>query len=497
MELELQADPVDITKLSSFKPLAALREARPRSQAMKIVWHDSPDHELWKNARTLAESRGKWRLEQLRPGTGTWLPGQPAPVLEQADSLDALTSDLPSPLAPVAAFEGRRTTSIHPLADGSVTISVDRGILRSVTAERPVALVTVSGDEKPVLAAVRLIAGTFSVGVPVASLAAQGIALSTGSKPTARQLGAPALPAPDMPIPAALSHILGHLTDVILYHAPAPSEPQAKNGSDNGRTEAVHQMRVAVRRALSALSIFRTALPEGGLDPVRNGLKTLGATLGHTRDWDVFVEETAPMIARAMPSDEKLERLIAAAIRRRNAYRASLADYLKSSSFRLLGIELAWFAAASCWHPVAEVPSDDPDEPLADAADMRTFAPVVLRRRWKKLLSAGKHIEELDLLGLHDVRLRAKRARYAAEMFASPHDGKSVHRAIRRLSRLQQSLGVLNDAAVAIDLMNELGGPSGRHGYAVGVVTGFACARASEMRPRIIEAFEKVRRLPM
>jgi CHAD domain-containing protein len=497
MELELQADPDEITKLSSFKPLAALRESRPRTHTMKCVWHDSPDHNLQKSGQTLAECRGTWRLEQIFPSIGTWLPAQPPPVLDEAESLDTFTAGLPSPLAPIAAFEGRRTTGVHPLADGPVTITVDRGILRSVTAERSVARVTLSGDDTAVLTAARLIAGAFHVQVPVASLAAQGIGLATGSKPTPRHLGAPALPAPDMTIPEALSHILGHLTDVILHHAPAPSEPEARDGSDNGRMEAVHQMRVAVRRALSALSIFRTALPEGTLDPIRHGLKTLGETLGHTRDWDVFVAETAPMIARAMPKDEKLERLIAAATRRRHEYRRSLSDYLNSPAFRMLGIDLAWFSAARNWYPAAEALPEDPGQPPADPINIEAFAPVVVRHRWKKLLSAGKHIEDLDLAGLHNLRLRAKRARYAAEMFASPDDGKSAHRMIRRLSRLQQSLGVLNDSAVAADLMNELGGPAGRHAYAVGLVTGFTAARADGMRPQIVEAFEKLRRNPV
>ncbi len=494
MELELQANPDTIAKLSSFKPLSALRQSRPRTQAMKIVWHDNPDHDLRKDGQTLAESRGSWRLEQIVPNTATWLPAQPAPVQEEAEALDALPADLPSPLVPVAAFEGRRTTSIHPLPDGPVTLTVDRGILRTVTAERPVARITLGGEDQAVLAAARLIAGAFPVEVPVASLAAQGIALATGGKPTPRHLGAPVLPSHDMPIPEALSHILGHLTDVILHHSPAPSEPEARNGSDNGRMEAVHQMRVAVRRALSALSIFLTAVPEGTLDPIRAGLKTLGATLGHTRDWDVFVAETAPMIAQAMPGDEKLERLIAAATRRRREYRKSLSDYLNSPAFRMLGIELAWFAAARCWHPPIEITPEDADQPPADAMSIGTFAPAVIRHRWKKLQSAAKHIEDLDLDGLHNIRLRAKRARYAAEMFAGPDDSRSAHRYIRRLSELQQRLGVLNDSAVAAQLMNELGGPAGRHAYAVGVVTGFTAARADKMRPQIIEAFEKLRR---
>ena len=100
------------------------------------------------------------------------------------------------------------------------------------------------------------------------------------------------------------------------------------------------------------------------------------------------------------------------------------------------------------------------------------------------------------MAALHGVRLRAKRARYAAEMFAVPHEGKAAQRFIRRLSVLQQRLGVLNDGAVATQLLQELGGPSGRHAYAVGVAVGFIASRAGRIRPRIIRAFERFRRQP-
>jgi triphosphatase len=289
---------------------------------------------------------------------------------------------------------------------------------------------------------------------------------------------------------------------VILYYAPAATRSEPSDGDGPKRIEAVHQMRVAVRRALSALSIFRSTLPEGTLEPVRVALKALAQALAHTRDWDVFVGETASMVTETLPDDQRLLRLVAAADRVRREYRQALAAYLSSPEFRLLGIDLAWFCAARCWQaqttPPAPLPESlsegspavDPAQPLS----VRHFAPQVVRHRWKKMLAAGKHVEDLDIPALHALRLRAKRARYAAEMFAGLDDGKGQQRTIRRIAALQQRLGILNDGAVAADLMQELGGPAGRHGYAVGVVTGFIAARAGLTRPAVNEAFEKLRR---
>jgi CHAD domain-containing protein len=486
MELLLQADADALAALSKLKSL--VRDGRPRSQAMRTVWHDSPDNALLRQGLILAECRGQWRLERVVPGSQTWLPGQRPPVLREADSPTGLPEDAAAGLVPVAAFEVRRTVSQYTVADAPVTLAIERGVLRSVAAERTTAWIAIGGADHAVHAAALLLAEAAPVRVPAASLAAQAIALANGGPAAPRRLGAPVLPiaadAPDgITVADALAHILGHLTDVILHHAPAAT---ARNAGDDTRIEAVHQMRVAVRRALSAVSVFAAALPEQTLDPVRLGLKTLGGELARTRDWDVFVTETAPAIAAAMPPDQRLDRLIAAAARRRDMYRKALADYLAGPAFRTLCIDLAWFAAARFWHPGAD----------AEALLLRDFAPAVLQRRWKKLVSAGKRIETLDVPALHALRLRAKRTRYAAEMFANGHDDKAGQRFIGRLSRLQQQLGQLNDGAVAAHLMGELGGPTGRHAYAIGIVAGFTAASAGKIRPRIVQAFRKFRRQP-
>jgi len=480
MELELAADIDAVAGLSRLKALTANRDGRPRNLAIKIVWHDSPEHALFEDGLTLAEQRGVWRLERIVPGAQTWLPAQPVPIVAEAPDRDTL----PAPLAPLAAFEGRQSISVHVFDGHPVTITVAKGVLRAVTAEQPVARIWLSGDEQAVRQAALMIAEAVPVSVPLVSLAAAGIALATGRGSAVRHTGAPVLPVGTQVTAEALAHILGHLFDVMLAHANvfllAPEKP----------IEAVHQMRVAVRRARSALSIFRSAVAEGALNEIGAGLKQLGGLLGPNRDWDVFTDETAPEIRAALPNDDRLDRLIAAAGRRRTECQKTLATYLGSSAFRVLGIELAWFAAAEFWR-APPVTTDGSDPPALDA-----FAARVLQHRWKKLVSAGKGIEDLDIPSLHGVRLRAKRARYAAEMFATLHHGKSAHRFIRRLSVLQQRLGVLNDGAVATHLLEELGGPGGRHAYATGLVTGFMAARAAKIRPRIIDAFERFKRQP-
>jgi triphosphatase len=476
MEFEFTAPADSVASLARLKPLVACRDGRPRTQSVKIVWHDSPEHALLKDGLSLAEQRGVWRLERLVPNEDTWLPAHPAPLVAEAPD----PATLPSPLAPLAAFDGRRTSSVHRFGEQSITLAVEKGTLRSVTAERPTARILLSGEEEAVHAAALLIAGAIPVAVPLATLASEAIALATGRPPQPRHHGAPTLPEALADAPAALAHIIGHLTDVILAYAPRAA------GLDAAGSEAVHQMRVAVRRARSAVSIFRPAVEPGALNTINDRLRTLGRQLGPSRDWDVLTDETIPAIHEAFSGDARLDRLVAAAARRRRDHRTGLTAWLAGAEFRALGIELAWFASAAAWRtPPVETPPS-----------LAAFSADVLQHRWKKLVSAAKRLEELDVPGLHGVRLRAKRTRYAAEMFATLYRGKSAHRFIQRLSVLQQRLGVLNDGAVAMHLLDELGGAGGRHAYAAGVVAGFMAARAGKVRPRIVAAFEKFRRQP-
>ena len=57
---------------------------------------------------------------------------------------------------------------------------------------------------------------------------------------------------------------------------------------------------------------------------------------------------------------------------------------------------------------------------------------------------------------LHPVRKALKKLRYGVEYVAAFYPRKAVKRYLRRLEALQESLGVINDAAVAIRLAEDL-----------------------------------------
>jgi CHAD domain-containing protein len=479
MELELGLDPDDAARLTRLALIAPLKSGRARSRAVRIVWHDSPDRALAEEGLALAEQRPSWRLERLRPGISSWPPGAPAPVLATGRTAAALGHPVPEPLVPLAAFEARAVSQGLATEQGPVGMTLLNGVIRAFTGEHRISRVRLEGTPEAVEALAIALAGELRLAVPRASLATEAFAAASGMAPPPRREGAPELPA-GLSVAEAFTHAVGHLGDVILYYA-----PKAAGGKDG--TEPVHQMRVAVRRLRSAIKVFRRAVGSPSVETVDAGLKALAAKLAPTRDWDVFATETAAGVTAAFPTEPRLERLLAATERRRRACHDELRDFLASVDFRRLGIELACLAGA----PDRAVTVDD-SEQEEPTVSIEEFGARMLRKRRKKLMQVDDHLVSLEPAALHKIRLRAKRLRYAAEIFAPLYPGKATHRFIRGLSRLQDRLGALNDGAVAATMLAEL---AGNHAFATGLILGFVGAHSSDTRERIDKAWQKFHRL--
>jgi CHAD domain-containing protein len=510
--LELVVSPDDAERLHRLKLVAGLKTGRLRRRVISIVWHDTADGALAGDGLALAETRGAWRLERVVPGMAFWPPGAPPPVVEQAASLDLLNYPLPTGLLQVARFDGT-VTVLALVRDGvAVTMELLVGTIGWARRKRPVCRLvlmsregavpgemrpepmggeaadkaapgeTAGGGEAAVLGLALALAEECKIAIPTASLAAEACAVATSVVPAARHEGAPQLP-PGLSVAEAFGFVLGQLADVILHHAPL-----AAAGRDG--PEPVHEMRVAVRRARSAIAVFRPAIGCAAVDAASAGLKALADRLGPARDWDVFVAETAASVAEVLPDDTSLRRLRAAAERRRrNAY-AALRSWLLSPAFRRLGIELVGLAGGRAWMAALEPAQQDTLSVGLDA-----FAGRSLARRLHRLAAAGEAIDQLGPDALHALRLRAKRLRYAAEVFAPIYPPKATRRFLRRLARLQDGLGRLNDGTVADTLLGDLGAAAGPRAHAAGLVRGFLAARAGDVRGRVARAWKRFHRL--
>lgn len=366
-------------------------------------------------------------------------------------------------LAEIARFTGRTTSPLPGLTwiEGRITAG---------EASRRVGRLVLEGPAAEMVAQAATLAETLPLLPARASFDELALALAEGRAPRPRRHGPAALGGVHS-VEEALRAALGHLLEVLLAE------------SAHCRLEAgprgVHQSRVALRRLRSLLRIFRPVVdgPEWREWDAR--LKEAAALLGGARDWDVFLDGLGEAAFLALDRDPRLKRMLATARRERAQAYDQVAAMLEGPLFR-----------GALWSGVGLLalrPTAPPDLPL------RPFAAEVLRKRWKRLRRAGEQMEELDATALHEMRLDAKRLRYAAEPFAALWPGKGPKRFNRRLAALQEALGLANDAVVARDLAGRLEG-KGAGGFALGAVSGFAAGRAERSRLEALEGWRRLRK---
>ncbi len=465
LTLELTLAPEDLPLLLRHPDCRAASRRRPVS--CSVIWHDTPDGLLEQSGRALAQLNpgGAWQVTRLVPLPGEIAPpGAPAIVLAEDDGRATLEAPMREACQPVAAFDGRERRLSPPDAD--VTIRVLEGQLRAVTATALVCRVILSGPGCVGVAAA--LAGQMRLAAPATGLAAEALALAhrvTGRRP----LGAPLLDE-GLDVDRGFAVVVAHLAGVILHYAP--------HAQQDGGPEPVHQMRVALRRLRSAISLFRRAIACPELDAVTLQLKALGEVLGPPRDWDVFTGGTGRKVGLAFPEDPAVTLLLAAAERRRLAGYAALRAHLDSAAFRQIGIALAGLALERPWRHVLPEDAEEAQR-VAELrhSELRAYAARALRRRFARVVAPGADLQGMALPALHDIRLQAKRLRYAAEFFSPLFPGRQTRRFLRRMGALQERLGLINDGVVAQALMAELPGRGPGRAYAAGVVRGFVAAR--------------------
>ena len=208
--------------------------------------------------------------------------------------------------------------------------------------------------------------------------------------------------------------------------------------------EALHQMRVALRRLRSTLGLFRHLKGDPTLSPLRDQLRTLAQALGQARDLDVLLgrlkadalSPPAPLLLEALTLD------------REAAYDAVLLR-LRRPTFGQLFLGLSGWIETGDWQ--------GPDHPLAGlwAGPARPFADRALERRRRKFKQQGHDIARMTVPEQHRTRILAKRLRYAMEVFASlyPQEASGRKRLVEAVKRVQDLLGTMNDRVLGEALL--------------------------------------------
>ncbi|MCA8241675.1 CHAD domain-containing protein [Burkholderia sp. AU32262] len=230
---------------------------------------------------------------------------------------------------------------------------------------------------------------------------------------------------------------------------------------DRDDPEFVHQMRVALRRLRTLMRFFPRFTDRRWKDTLGVDLRWLAALLGTVRDWDVFATESLPALIAADGGGGDWDGTLDAARAQSMAARVELRQALHSARYARL--TLGWLE----WLGTLALPAADGD----DAPSLRRHATKRVRRLFGHLYGSPS-LTSLDTAARHQVRIDAKRLRYALEFFASLASRRTRNETVKTLARVQGVLGEANDAMVALHHLEQLGAPP----YQLGFVRGYGAA---------------------
>lgn len=433
----------------------------------RTAYFDTADYRLWGRGITLRHRRpagsgpesGKWTLKLPDRDQSAAADG-PAPSERAELTWDGPFDRVPEAILRVVSGVIRRAPLVQ-VAELHATRR--RLLLQERDAEQPWAeidddLVAVSGGPNAGHRFRQIeVELTPGVDVPdgqvgaVLSLMRQAGAGPGGGSKLGAALGLndrPSGPAPELGRSSPMSEVVRRIlaSDLqVLLDCDVALRRSLEEGEDPG-VELIHRARVATRRLRSHLRTLDPLLDPVWVGHVRGDLRTVGQALGRVRDADVLLGRVR---AHTDPDDragvEELIHLVAAD----RALAAREAAALMADTTYIDLVER--LSAAASNPPLYSQVHDDP----AGLPAGPTLHHLV-RQRWKRVTAELPRMPAApDPEELHQLRIRAKRLRYAAEA-AEPYIGGVARRAARTAKRLQDDLGEVHDAATAVTWLREL-----------------------------------------
>ncbi len=234
----------------------------------------------------------------------------------------------------------------------------------------------------------------------------------------------------------------------IVFHTMAQIQGNAEAVAERHDVESLHQMRVGMRRLRSALRMYKRLLQLPA--ELQQELDWLDAELGHARDWDVLAGSTLLTVAQQLVEPRQIDGVRGVAEENARQQHVTVAAAVASPRYTRLMLGINRWVQAKGWHD--ELPAIKRGEKQL-MAPVTAFASATLGRAQRRLRSRGAKLDSATVEARHRVRIAAKQTRYTAELFGSLFSAKLVKPYVKALTRLQDELGLLNDAAVAERLL--------------------------------------------
>jgi CHAD domain-containing protein len=224
-----------------------------------------------------------------------------------------------------------------------------------------------------------------------------------------------------------------------------------EDGSRTGEDiEQVHDMRVATRRMRSIFALLDGYFKPKTIAPYQRGLRQIARVLGAVRDLDVMIDNLQQFEA-TLDDEQKplLQPVIALLDKRRVAARKKLIARLDRADYQR-------FVAA--YGKFLTTPGEGAVEAKLNGVSpkqIRFIIPVIVYEHLAAVRAYDTRLNDANPEVLHELRIEFKRLRYLVSMYEGVL-GTQAGNFIKALKAIQDQLGLLNDAAVAQEQLNDL-----------------------------------------
>lgn len=481
IELKLLIAPKDVQRFLRHPLVKVLTRQKLPPQRLLSIYYDTPDCTLHQQRIALRLRRVGRRWIQTVKTEGSVTAGlHDRPEWECDTTKDTLVFDaIPDPavheffaneqlqqaLQPVFVTEFTRTRRmLELLSSGVVECAIDRGEIRAGDDRLPICEVELelkSGEPIRLFEFALSLQETLPLKLENVSKAERGYRLVTHATLVPVKAS-----TPELEKSLSVRDTFVRILQSCMTHLQA-NEEGVLQGDD---PEFVHQMRVAVRRARSALRVFSSILFSEKIETISEELRWLAGALDGARNWDVFVLTTLPPILATFSDHQGLAWLHTHSATMQQHANTQARDAVTSPRYQRFLLTLgAWLCTLtdSVTHPNAAVESRE--------TDLARFTAAILQKRHRQLKKRGKHLTVLSPAERHAVRIAAKKLRYAAEFFSSLYPDKRIRKYIGALAALQDVLGAFNDSATTVTLLQEISSTEdmATHQHPEGIVLGW------------------------
>ncbi|WP_420413139.1 CHAD domain-containing protein [Roseibium sp.] len=484
IELKLELDPAAQDAMKRSGVIEGFSASRAATKTLQSIYFDTPDQAL-RNAKISLRVRksGRSWLQTAKLGTGV-MGGLSSPieaehpvkgraldfsVIEDPDVRDKLTSTI-GDAGVSECFETvmkRTTRQLTREADGThIELAFDTGNILAGPESHPLVELEMelkSGPSSALFEAAKQLLKDVPFRFSPFSKAERGYRFSEGH-------------ADDKKVPY-FAEAVAFEKGITVEHAfrdvlrscltQIAENRLAILTSDD--PEGPHQLRIGLRRLRSAFRLFRPALNPETMAPLDQLARTIAAEAGALRDLDVLIDEIVRPLTSIAPEGLSFDALLTDLITTRDTTaKAALVAHLNSAEVNVFLLDLAAYTEGRGW-----LDPENFDQTALLAQPIETFAAKALAKQWNKVNRPGKRIDELSIPERHDMRKAMKKMRYGIEFFECLYPKTSVKPLLKRMKRLQDIFGYLNDVAMA-ERLPEISKVTGKEALAAAQAIGFA-----------------------